>query len=421
MSTSHDETPGSVPQGSGDPQLDAALARSRTIGRDGSLDANASVTQLDGAFDRQDTGHVVEPSFDAPVADAAPAPQAPVVEEQAPDPEPLEQPAPEQPAEDTAPVPSPVVEDAARGDAAGEPSTPDAAAVAPAADEGPRAATRSGALRSARRGQLQQLHVRQLSRPRGGAPVDAESAAGELAAPTLPSGVNSTPGPSAPAPAAAQAAPEAEAEAEAAIPATIEVDRTGSSREREAASAEAEVLAPLGLDDTLLEERPPRSNRVFAFWFALLGGIVFAGLFLAAFAALRAVLTEHRDLLANALAFAPTAAFWLPAIIVAVLLILWAVISNRAGSWSYIAGSLVAAAVAYTAYHVGVALQLTLNTGGLTIVDPFATITDPAHLPAGLLAGLIASQVFTWFGGIIASRGRALRREHAGRSRRQEP
>src|SRR5690606_29269232 len=145
----------------------------------------------------------------------------------------------------------------------------------------------------------------------------------------------------------------------------------------------------------------PRSNRGFAFAMALIGSLVAAALFLVAFAGLRAVYTEHTDIVASMLEFLPTAPFYVPAALVGLFFILWAIVSNRAGYWSYAIASLFAAAIGYVGYHLGVALQLSLNTGGLTLVDPLATITDQAHLPAGLVAALIAALVVTWFGTII--------------------
>lgn len=200
---------------------------------------------------------------------------------------------------------------------------------------------------------------------------------------------------------------------------TVEVDRT----RRVGDGRDDETFAPLRLSDESGEAAAKprkRSNRGAAFWLALIGTIVFGALFLVAFAALRAVYTDERDLVATMLAFAPTAAFYLPVVAVGVLFVLWAIVSNRAGHWSYVIATLVAGVVAYLAYHAGVALQLTFNTGGMTIVDPFATVLDPTHLPAGLVAALLAMLTVQWFGGMIASRGQRLRAKHRAALRSYE-
>ncbi|MGO2111848.1 MAG: hypothetical protein ACTH31_09560 [Pseudoclavibacter sp.] len=214
---------------------------------------------------------------------------------------------------------------------------------------------------------------------------------------------------------------DAEPEAHPRASGTIEVDRTTGTDD-------ATTFAPLGLSlDTPTAEPDDapvapakRSNRVFAFVVSLLGALVYGALFLAAFAGLRAIYTDNTDIVASMLEFAPTAAFYAPVALVGILFIVWALISNRAGHWSYAGASLVAAALGYLGYHLGVALQLTLNTGGLTLVDPFATIFDQAHLPAGLVAALAATIVVTWFGALIASRGRRLYAKNRLARRRYE-
>lgn len=187
---------------------------------------------------------------------------------------------------------------------------------------------------------------------------------------------------------------------------TIEVDR---SRD---ADAETNTFAPLGLGESAAPTAPTppksKSNRVTAFIVALVGTLVYGALFAVAFAGLRAIYTDNTDIVASMLEFATTAAFYLPVIAVGLFFIIWSIVSNRAGHWSYAIASVLVTAVAYFAYHVGVALQLTINTAGDMIVDPLQSIIDQAHLPAGLVAALLAALVVTFFGAIIASRGRRL-------------
>ena len=187
---------------------------------------------------------------------------------------------------------------------------------------------------------------------------------------------------------------------------TIEIDRTRDN----------EQFAPLGVRDTEASEPltapRKRSNRGVAFWCALLGTIVFAALDGAGFAFFRTLSGQGGDFVGNLLQFLPTAAFWLPVVVFGLFFIVWALISNRAGFWSYVVGGLIAVALVFAGYHAGVATQLSFNTGGMTLVDPLGTLIDPAHLPASLLAALAAREAFTWFGAIIASRGRRLKAHH---------
>lgn len=194
---------------------------------------------------------------------------------------------------------------------------------------------------------------------------------------------------------------DADATRASASPGTIEIDRSAD---------DSVAFAPLRLSEPA-PARPvapkPASNRGVACVVALLGTIVFAALFLVAFVLLRAIYTENTDLVASMLAFLPTAAFYVPVCAFGVFFVLWAVVSNRAGSGSYAVAALFGAVVAALGYHVGVALQLAINEG-FAAFSPLATLTDPEHLPASLVAALFAALVIFWFGTPIAARGRRL-------------
>ncbi|KAB1662261.1 hypothetical protein F8O01_02035 [Pseudoclavibacter chungangensis] len=179
-----------------------------------------------------------------------------------------------------------------------------------------------------------------------------------------------------------------------------------------AAEADRRTFAPLALSEEAIElptlpaEPLPRGNRAFGFIMALFGTGVFAAAYVFAFAGVRALLTAHTDVLVTAGDFIVTTPFILPVVAFGILFVLWTLVAGRAGWGWYVLGGLVAAVVAFVAYHVGVAMQLTLNAGGFVPADPFASLVDPTHLPGSLVAAIVAREAFTWVGALVGLRGR---------------
>lgn len=188
----------------------------------------------------------------------------------------------------------------------------------------------------------------------------------------------------------------------------------------EAAAAEALREEERRRDDEAFEEAmlgttsteglivPPhkRGNRTFALIVAVIATIVFAGLYAFAFSAARFIFTPGADILGDAWAFAGTAAFYVPVTLFAVVMILWSVLSNRAGWWSYILASLLIALIAFAGHYVGIAGQEVINGGAWSNQALFDAVRAPENLPGALIAFIAARESANWIGGLIAARGR---------------
>ncbi|CAG7844220.1 hypothetical protein USB125703_00446 [Pseudoclavibacter triregionum] len=211
---------------------------------------------------------------------------------------------------------------------------------------------------------------------------------------------------------------EAHADAEAdAVPArrTIEIDRTRPAGATDAVRGrDEETFAPLALseDEEPLEKPRKHGNRGWGVVVAILSTLVFGALFAAVFALLRRLFTENRDMLQSALDFGMTAPFWVPVLVYLVIALIWALLVNRAGWWSYIVGGLIAAVAAAAAYPLGLLVQESINTGVWDFSGYLDKLRDQANLAPMLVAFIAAREVFAWVGGLAAARGSRLTRRH---------
>lgn len=153
-----------------------------------------------------------------------------------------------------------------------------------------------------------------------------------------------------------------------------------------------------------------RGNRTFALIMAVLTTVVFAALYAFAFAAARFLFTPGADILTDAWAFVGTAAFYVPVALFAIIMVIWSVISNRAGWWSYVLASLLLALVAFGGHYVGIAGQEIINGGAWSNQALLDAIRAPENLPGALIAFIAARESSNWIGGLIAARGRRLTR-----------
>jgi hypothetical protein len=163
----------------------------------------------------------------------------------------------------------------------------------------------------------------------------------------------------------------------------------------------------------LIVEPDKRGNRGFAFFTALLATVVFGTLYAVAFAAARVIFTTGGDFVGGIFEFMGTAPFYVPVTLFGVFLIVWSLIANRAGWWSYIVASLIAAVLTGGGYYVGVAFQDVVN-GQAWSNEAFETaIRSAEHLPGALLAFIAGRESALWIGGIAALRGRSVKKRNA--------
>ena len=194
---------------------------------------------------------------------------------------------------------------------------------------------------------------------------------------------------------------------------TIVVDRSSAAAppERDALDALVGDAAPVEVDFG-----PTRaSNRGFAAFLAVVIAVVYAVGLTAAVSGLQ-VFYGAGDFAGTALAFAGTVPLYGSAVVVALFTVIWSVIANRAGWWSYIVAGLIGAIVAFDAYYLGVAAQLAINGEVFDATLLRGVVTDPAQLAGALIAAIVARESITWIGGLIAIRGRRQRRRDAERA-----
>ncbi|MDJ1371286.1 MFS transporter [Gulosibacter molinativorax] len=180
---------------------------------------------------------------------------------------------------------------------------------------------------------------------------------------------------------------------------------------------EAFESAMLGTTSTEGLIMPPqkRGNRVFALVMAVVTTIVFAIVYALVFAAARFIFTPEANILGDAYAFAATPAFYVPVAFFGVIMIIWSVLSNRAGWWSYVLVSFLLAIVAFIGHYVGIASQDVISAGAAWSTDALLqVIRMPEHLPGALIAFITARETANWIGGLIAARGRRLTRLNKG-------
>lgn len=188
---------------------------------------------------------------------------------------------------------------------------------------------------------------------------------------------------------------------------TVEIDRT----------ADRDTFAAIGVDDEDAELVKPakRGNRGVGVIMAILSTLAFAVAFALGVPLMRRLVEGRVDVLGAAMDFAPSAAFWLPVTVVGIVGIIWALIVNRAGWWSYIIGGLLVGLTAALAVPLGALVQDAVNAGDWSPVAGSAylgRVRDGANLAPMLLAFILGRELFTWIGGIAAARGRRLARRH---------
>jgi len=99
--------------------------------------------------------------------------------------------------------------------------------------------------------------------------------------------------------------------------------------------------------------------------------------------------------------------FYVPVAAFLVLMILWALLVNRASWWAWVIGSLIIAAATYFA-TIGVLLLMS-GGFGLTGSEAAVAFVGFAVNPALIAAALLAREASIWFGAAIAKRGRRVR------------
>lgn len=150
----------------------------------------------------------------------------------------------------------------------------------------------------------------------------------------------------------------------------------------------------------------PKGNRGFGVLMAFLATIVFA----VAYAGVSALLIMfvNSGLVAGAVSsFVANPLFYVPVIAFLIIMIIWALLANRASWWSWVIGSLVVAVVTYFA-SIG-ALLLMVGGFGLTASAATVAFVGFAINPLIIAAALLARESAIWFGAAIAKRGRKVR------------
>ncbi len=154
--------------------------------------------------------------------------------------------------------------------------------------------------------------------------------------------------------------------------------------------------------------QPPKQkgNRGFGILFAFIATIVMAAVFTGiAFLATSAI--GFGDQGSSPLAFLLEPNFYVPIVAFLVFMILWALLANRAGWWSWVLGSFVVALLTYAA-SIGV-LMLLQGGFGMSQADAADAFTSLLVNPALIVAALVARESALWFGGAVAKRGRKVR------------
>lgn len=150
----------------------------------------------------------------------------------------------------------------------------------------------------------------------------------------------------------------------------------------------------------------PKGNRGIGVLLGVVATIVFAIVYAAAIALF--ILFANHHLGADTIAiFLTRPLFYVPVLAFLVMIIVWALLANRASWWSWVIGSLVIALVTYFA-SIGVLLLL---AGGFGLTASAATAKFFAYVghPALIAAALLARECAIWFGAAIAKRGRRVR------------
>lgn len=175
---------------------------------------------------------------------------------------------------------------------------------------------------------------------------------------------------------------------------------------------DSDVFAPLGMSTTegLLVKPDKRSNRGLGLLMTIIATLVFAAGYAGLFSLARVIYAPGAVFMPTATAFIGTAPFYVAVAVFFVGLLIWALLANRARWWSFVLAALVLSLLVFGGYHLGVAVQELINTGAWSNEVLLASLRAPEHLPGALIAFIVANQVITWLGGLIALRGRKLTR-----------
>ena len=153
---------------------------------------------------------------------------------------------------------------------------------------------------------------------------------------------------------------------------------------------------------------PPekRGNRGFGVLLAVVAAILFALLFSLGAALLGSV--RDPDAFGDSFGrYIASPVFYVPAIAFLVLFVLLALVVNRGGWWAFVLGGLPVAILVYVVY---VATRLLQNDVlDLAPSEQALVLQRIVTFPDGILAGLLARELITWFGIGISARGRRVK------------
>ncbi|MEO7348316.1 MAG: hypothetical protein ABIW32_00395 [Terrimesophilobacter sp.] len=154
---------------------------------------------------------------------------------------------------------------------------------------------------------------------------------------------------------------------------------------------------------------PPKlkGNRGVATLLAFLATIVFAVVYAGVIIIMIVAISPAAVAAVGVSGFFTNSLFFVPVLVFLVSMVLWALLANRAGWWSWVIGSLVIAALTYFA-SIGVLLLL-IGGFGLTASAASAAFVALATNPAMIAAALVARESAIWFGAAISRRGRKVR------------
>lgn len=215
---------------------------------------------------------------------------------------------------------------------------------------------------------------------------------------------------------------ESTAESDAAEGTTVETvaapaDATDSARANDKGDTTAHVdtvaqtgeVAPAPVQTVYVTApQPPKrkGNRGLGALLAVLATVVFAAVY-AGVTALLIMFVRPEGVEGAIGHFVTGPLFYVPVLAFLVLMLLWALLANRASWWAWVLGSLIIAALVYIV-SIGV-LLLAAGGFGLTASQAAETFTGLALNPAIIVAALLAREVSVWFGAVIAARGRKVR------------
>ncbi len=220
-------------------------------------------------------------------------------------------------------------------------------------------------------------------------------------------------------PAAAEAPDAVDEVGTSSASADVEVTPAGEVAAEHVAVAETAPAAPEATGEVAPVQPPvqtvyvmaptpprPKGNRGVGVLLSFVAAIVFA----AAYVGVAAVLTVFMNpsgVINVVSTFLTSPLFFVPVLAFLVLMILWALVANRASWWSWVFGSLL---VAVATYFVSIGIFLLMQGGfGMTASAASVAFATFALNPALIAAALVARECAIWFGAAIARRGRKVR------------